>query len=86
MHQDHDVYKCQIGNFKILDNTAWPQTLDPKKSYGRDTKPHSEQIVGLMEHNLKSRQEAEGQEPENEVALSFEMTSFNFPEDCTCPL
>jgi len=39
-----------------------------------------------MEHNLKSSQEAKGQKPENEVALSFEMTSFNFPDDCTCPL
>lgn len=39
-----------------------------------------------MEHDSKKSLEEESQKLQNQVALSFEMTTFNFPLDCTCPL
>lgn len=30
---DHDTIEGKIGNFRIMDNTNYPQTLDPFKDY-----------------------------------------------------
>lgn len=40
-YQDHDSFEGQIGNFRVLDNTNYPRTLDPYKNYGSSDKiPH----------------------------------------------
>ena len=39
-----------------------------------------------MEHDFKKNLEGESQKSQTQIALSFEMTTFNFPLDCTCPL
>ena len=30
---DHDVFDGNIGNFRIFDNTNYPKTLDPHRSF-----------------------------------------------------
>lgn len=30
MLQDHDLYRIRLGNFRLLDNTNYPNTLDPR--------------------------------------------------------
>ena len=51
MHQDHDSYDGYLGNFRVLDNTNYPNTLNPTKRYEKDTKSQSQLIIGFPDRH-----------------------------------
>ena len=46
MCYDHDEYKGQIGDFRLMDNTNNPLTLDPTRLYDKDKEYPSHEIIG----------------------------------------
>lgn len=72
MHRDHDTYSGHLENFKILDNTRYPNTLSPLQTYPSGSKVHSQLLLGFTDPS--------------KTALTFKITWFHFPLDFSCPL
>jgi hypothetical protein len=72
MLHDHQTLSGYLGNFRVFDNTCYPNTLDPRVYYTKQMKPTSQMIIGFPNRY--------------ETALEFEMTIFQFPLDHSCPL
>jgi hypothetical protein len=71
---DHDEFSIKLGAFRLFDTTNYPNTLDPKRSYGT-----TEQ---LLEQEVLSASDPVGERSMLELSL----TSFHFPLDHSCPL
>ena len=72
MFRDHDTYSGHLGNFKLQDNTRYPNTLSPRVNYPRGSKTHSQLVLGFTDPT--------------KAALTFKITQFHFPLDFSCPL
>ena len=72
MHRDHDNYTGHLQNFKVLDNTRYPNTLATHETYEMGSKVHSQLLLGFADPS--------------KTALTFNITQFHFPLDFTCPL
>ena len=73
-YQDHDIFDGQIGNFRVLDNTNYPRTLDPYQNYDNNEKIPSHQILGFK---ISDKEQS---------VINFNMTLFHYPLDKFCPL
>ena len=73
-YQDHDTFVGQIGNFRVLDNTSYPRTLNPYHCYESSEKIPSHQILGFKVCD------------KDESVIKFQMTLFHYPLDMNCPI
>jgi hypothetical protein len=90
--QDHDSFEGQMGNFRVLDNTNYPRTLDPFKNYSNSDKIPYHQILGFkIDKNLKPKpsksQTLQDKDPQTSShVIKFSMTLFHYPLDLACPI
>ena len=46
-HSDHENVSVQVSNFQVLDNTQYPQTLDPYQQYLPSQQFVNNEIMGV---------------------------------------
>ena len=88
MLQDHDAYEASLGDFKVLDNTEHPRTLDPRKNYTKDDPTRNYLVLGFTDRKDLQRSTIIEEEEDDDggfKALTFKMKSFHFPKDHSCP-
>lgn len=83
-----------MGNFRLFDNTNYPQTLDSHKMYSPDFKHPSTVLLSFKTADHKRRNSLRtlidafenSQEIPDETAMNFELTIFHYPLDKGCPI
>lgn len=74
MHYDHDFFKGEMGNLQIFDNTNYPKTLDPLRTYTQNDEIVSQEILGLRNDQMAGS------------LLQFECLMYHDPVEKLCPL
>ena len=83
-----------MGNFRIFDNTNYPQTLDSSKVYAPDYKHPQTVLVSFKNSSNRTKtspiknlmDDFENSQEIDETALTFELTVFHYPLDKGCPI
>lgn len=64
---DHDEFSIKLGAFRLCDTTNYPNTLDPRRSYGVAAQLHEQEVLSASDSVAKRSM------------LELSLTSFHFP-------
>jgi hypothetical protein len=73
---DHTEISGSMGNLRILDNTSYPYTADPRRLYKPEEGVPASRTMPLLGFEV-----AQG-----DKAITFDVTSFTYPDEHCCPL